>query len=149
MEFEGGGTLHDLKHNSEAQLTVFERLELLAQLSFAVAALHANIFICRDSPISLRRVRCGKDGKGYDIDVPNWLLKTIAPALKFVIFLVKHALTCQSIGSLVPFELIPNFTDFSKSDLESFQSCIEVHLKTCVEGQLFDKLDIFDQFLIR
>lgn len=45
---------------------------------------------------------CGKDGKGYSIEVPTPLVQKAAPVLKAGFLLLKLALATQGLGSVVP-----------------------------------------------
>mmetsp|Transcript_14402 Transcript_14402/g.13019 ORF Transcript_14402/g.13019 Transcript_14402/m.13019 type:complete len:243 (+) Transcript_14402:933-1661(+) len=56
------------------------------------------LFVC---PISKRIVPCGPKGKGYEINIPTYLLRIIAPTLKWGLLFMKLALASQGLVGIV------------------------------------------------
>eukprot|EP00595_Chromulina_sp_UTEXLB2642_P003265 CAMPEP_0196763294 /NCGR_PEP_ID=MMETSP1095-20130614/3768_1 /TAXON_ID=96789 ORGANISM="Chromulina nebulosa, Strain UTEXLB2642" /NCGR_SAMPLE_ID=MMETSP1095 /ASSEMBLY_ACC=CAM_ASM_000446 /LENGTH=379 /DNA_ID=CAMNT_0042116145 /DNA_START=1877 /DNA_END=3016 /DNA_ORIENTATION=- len=82
-------------------------------------------FIC---PITKRVVPCGPDGKGYVINIPTNLLRTIAPAFKWGLIFLKLALASQGLGGIVP-----------SLDVESFASSpIDLDYLTSISAAVVD-----------
>jgi len=57
------------------------------------------VFVC---PVTCREVECGPSGDGYDISVPTPALKTLVPALRFGLLVLKIGLATQGLGASVP-----------------------------------------------
>jgi hypothetical protein len=86
-------------------------------------------------------VECGKDGKGYKVNLPTKFLKTAIPILKWGIFFLQIVAASQGLGAVIPSVSGLLGSLVSNSDIASLVSLIDSAISSTIKDSVSPSID--------